>query len=521
MYIRNSNFNHNSLNQLNYYSNTNIKGKVYKQYKNSRSKLPVKTVYRNYNFNSNQKLNNNYSEINNERETFYSNELINYNFTILKDKNSMIKNRSFQSLEQLTANKNKPGMNIMINNGIIKNIFVNKNPKYKKPSKTKYLNNINKIKENLYNDYNLTFENINNNTKINNKNYLNIKSASKNIKTFEYKSFNGKKLLQNKQILSTQKYKDISSQRKNSCGNNDFNNIYELYKRDNIIMNKNRKNEISNSNNFYFKTNIYDTNKNNIRDKMCLIPSKVPNKNDIISNTQIKVKKNVIFKHRSFNEANLLPNNKRYHNTDANNNKNIIKNDLISSSSSSDNSQELSSLAEDIINIYKTEKRKNKEKKSKKNKMKNEISKKLIKDFNKPKEKERKKEANESTEENFDLIDEIINKANLEENKKKYRKIDFELEKNTYINYDIKEKPLNNEKNMEFYLTLLKSKIKFNPIIQNFDKKDIGINKDYILNENLEEYELLGDLYNIFYLKDINDLDKKLKYNIDNLVQKA
>ena len=30
---------------------------------------------------------------------------------------------------------------------------------------------------------------------------------------------------------------------------------------------------------------------------------------------------------------------------------------------------------------------------------------------------------------------------------------------------------------------------------------------------------MLGDLYNIFYLKDINDLDKKLKNNIDNLIQ--
>jgi hypothetical protein len=39
------------------------------------------------------------------------------------------------------------------------------------------------------------------------------------------------------------------------------------------------------------------------------------------------------------------------------------------------------------------------------------------------------------------------------------------------------------------------------------------------LNENLEEYEMLGDLYNIFYLKDIDDLDKKLKNNIDNLIK--
>ena len=89
-----------------------------------------------------------------------------------------------------------------------------------------------------------------------------------------------------------------------------------------------------------------------------------------------------------------------------------------------------------------------------------------------------------------------------------------------YINYNLKEKVLTNYKKIEFYLTLLKSKIKFDSIIKNFDKKEIKINKEYILNENLEEYEILGNLYNIFYLKDINDLDKKLKDNIDSLVKK-
>ena len=93
------------------------------------------------------------------------------------------------------------------------------------------------------------------------------------------------------------------------------------------------------------------------------------------------------------------------------------------------------------------------------------------------------------------------------------------MEKNKYINYNLKEKVNRNDKKMEFYLTLLKSKTKFNPVIKSFDVNDIKINKDYFLNENLEEYEMLGDLYNIFYLKDINDLDKKLKNNIDNLIQ--
>ena len=233
----------------------------------------------------------------------------------------------------------------------------------------------------------------------------------------------------------------------------------------------------------------------------------MPKKIKMNNNTQIN-------KHQSFNKNNLLNNNKLYNYTE----NNILKNNynLISSSSSSDFSNELSALAEDIINIQKQNKIKNKI--NKKNNLKEiNINKNLEKDFNI--NKENKKNTIESTEDNFDLIDQIINKANLEEKNKKNRKIIFELEKNEYINYKPKEKVIKNDKKMEYYFTLLKSKIKLNPIIKNFEKKEIRINNNYILNENLEEYEMLGDLYNIFYLKDINYLDNKLKNNIDNLIK--
>ena len=71
---------------------------------------------------------------------------------------------------------------------------------------------------------------------------------------------------------------------------------------------------------------------------------------------------------------------------------------------------------------------------------------------------------------------------------------------------------------MDVYFALLKSKTKFNPIIKKYNKTDIKINKNYENNEDLEEYELLGDLYNIFYSKNINDLDDKLKNSIDNFM---
>jgi hypothetical protein len=100
-------------------------------------------------------------------------------------------------------------MNIMNNNGIIKKIYVNKNPKFNINNSNNNnfmiqnysnynINNINKIKKNFYNDYNLTFQD----DKPNNKAFRvnsnsNLNSVSKNIKIFTYKSLNDKKLLKN------------------------------------------------------------------------------------------------------------------------------------------------------------------------------------------------------------------------------------------------------------------------------------------------------------------------------------
>ena len=540
MYIHEIPYNYNSLKQLN--ANNN-KSKIYKKFKNSRSKIPFQTTFHNYNYNSISRMNN--YNTSNGRDTFYS------NYSMSNNKNGRI-----QSLEQLSIDKNRPKMNIMINNKIIKNIFVNKNPKYKILNRNNniisnntkkiqnpinnFYNNINKIKQKLYNDYNLTYQNINeyNNTNNNNINYSNINSASKNIKTFVYKNFSGKKLLKSdnkkkqipiqKNYYSNNKNININTQRGNSYGfnnNNITNNniIYENYNRNNKIMNQNRKNiKLYQASNYYSKTNIYETEYNNIRDQINLnlnynninnnnnnnIPSK-------ISYTKIKSNNNNanrISKHKSFNEQMILNNKGTYQKTEINNINNN-NNNLISSSSSSDISNELSLIAEDIINVYKKQKIIKKEKNDGKN-----ISKNLEEDFNKSL---KKNNIDNSTVENFDLIDEIINKADLEEKNKKNRKIKFDLEKNIFIKYNPEEKLLLDNKKMEFYFTLLKSKIKFNPVIKNFNKNEIKINKDYTLCENLEEYEILGDLYNIFYLKDINDLDKKLKNNIDNLVNKA
>ena len=536
-------FNYNSLYQINQPKNKSYISKINK-YKNSRSKIPIKQVYNNYN--SISKLKNINNSIDDENKILYNNDLKSYQIYNTSYNNSIIKNYRFNSFGHLSLDKSKPEMNIMINNGIIKNIIVNKKNKDKIPIKinriqnnkqshhNNFYNNFNKIKEKLYNDYNRTFQKVNQNMIIRKYNEnSNFNSASKNNRIFEFKSFNGKKLLKNNKINNNNKIKQIpignnyNSQRRNSYGNeininynnnlknnNNINNyIINNYKtnNNNIINNQNKKNTIYKADNFFSKTNIYETKNNNIiKDNILLFEYKdnnMPKKIKMDNNTQIN-------KHQSFNKNNLLNNNKLYNYTE----NNILKNNynLISSSSSSDFSNELSALAEDIINIQKQNKIKNKI--NKKNNLKEiNINKNLEKDFNI--NKENKKNTIESTEENFDLIDQIINKANLEEKNKKNRKIIFELEKNEYINYKSKEKVIKNDKKMDYYFTLLKSKIKLNPIIKNFEKKEIRINNNYILNENLEEYEMLGDLYNIFYLKDINYLDNKLKNNIDNLIK--
>jgi len=534
-------FNYNSLYQINQPKNKSYISKINK-YKNSRSKIPIKQVYNNYN--SISKLKNINNSIDDENKILYNNDLKSYQIYNTSYNNSIIKNYRFNSFGHLSLDKSKPEMNIMINNGIIKNIIVNKKNKDKMPIKinriqnnkqshhNNFYNNFNKIKEKLYNDYNRTFQKVNQNMIIRKYNEnSNFNSASKNNKIFEFKSFNGKKLLKNNKINNNNKIKQIpignnyNSQRRNSYGNeininynnnlknnNNINNyIINNYKtnNNNIINNQNKKNTIYKADNFFSKTNIYETKNNNIKDNILFEykDNNMPKKIKMDNNTQIN-------KHQSFNKNNLLNNNKLYNYTE----NNILKNNynLISSSSSSDFSNELSALAEDIINIQKQNKIKNKI--NKKNNLKEiNINKNLEKDFNI--NKENKKNTIESTEDNFDLIDQIINKANLEEKNKKNRKIIFELEKNEYINYKSKEKVIKNDKKMEYYFTLLKSKIKLNPIIKNFEKKEIRINNNYILNENLEEYEMLGDLYNIFYLKDINYLDNKLKNNIDNLIK--
>ena len=554
-------------------------------------------------------------------------------------------NRFFSSEKIKDINYNNQITKVLINNGVIKNMYINNDNNYmendylyRKMNYTQNNNNNNfynfKIaNERTYNNQNkknanINIHNLTSNNSINNNNDI----RGKILNSYMYKEniveFNDKT---NKKICTDNySYNFLNNNIKNlkNIGTSKYNNnlSQNFYSKNNIsFIPKNQKliNKRNQIKHFYSKTNIYDDN--NIED-ICYHP--FPNQNINKCSFEPKKEKNILLKdninqnkinkHISFNKGAIK----------SSNNKN---NELISSSSS----DELSLLADEIVNKIRNKKpnkynlsdkkikisnikltklinnneniTKNKIKNMKVRKMKSLIIPVNINNFillsnskrnndddksynskfpnkneincsslyldNKTKldytlkniknddsnfidyqnnnnknnleqnrgnkitkvEKEKLEEKvinNESNDEDFSLIEQIMNKAENEEKSKKNRHIKFNLDNNILIYYNSKDlinkneiykgnekiKLENDEKKMDVYFALLKSKTKFNPIIKKYNKTDIKINKNYENNEDLEEYELLGDLYNIFYSKNINDLDDKLKNSIDNFM---
>ena len=118
-----------------------------------------------------------------------------------------------------------------------------------------------------------------------------------------------------------------------------------------------------------------------------------------------------------------------------------------------------------------------------------------------------------------------INSNNILINNKKH--ISFNLDNNIFIKFKKDELITQSEiikqngeicnipkKNMNLYKNELKL-IKPKPIIKTFLKKDIKINLDYILVENLPERQILPDLYDDFEEDDIKSLEKSLERSVD------
>ena len=577
----------------------------------------------------------------------YLKEKYNYSMKIQNKSNRFLSSEKFRNM-----NHNNKMNSVLINNGVINNMYINddinknKNDYFYKKMNYTY-NNINNIDDNFYN-FKIPKQKIKNNQHhINsNNNIYNLTSnnfiSHNNIRdeifnNYKYKessaefnkNINSKKIIDNYSFnrnnnIENLKKKNISKKISNNLTQNYFNHNININTNTYIPINQKLINNRNKTRHFYSKTNICDNN--DIEDISYLpLPVHYMNKYPLEQNNKNKIillkdnieNPNKIKKHQSYNKISTK---KQKDNN----------NELISSSSS----DELSLLADEIVNKFKRKKNENCNLSDKKRKISNIQINKLVKKIggesgnkiknikirkmksliipvninnfillsnskrnndedksyntnnydkdkfnyssicqdnktkldynikdiennnspilhyknnktilkqkiekkdNEPKKLEKKEEEvkiKESNDEDFLLIDQIINEAENEEKNKKNRQIKFKIEDNIYIHYNSKDlinksvvykgnKKLelnNNDKKMDIYYALLKSKTKFNPIIKSYNKSDIKINKNYEKNEDLEEYEILGDLYNIFYSKNINDLDDKLKNSIDNFM---
>mgnify|MGYP006873032118 CR=1 FL=1 len=576
----------------------------------------------------------------------HNNNNINNSFIKQKEKRHLSTNGRIISCDNLSYDTYNPEMTVLINNGIIKNMFLNK-----KSAKNSYLKNKNSQNINYNNIKNNSYvfqlhkpkiykslnerESSSNKNNLNNKVYFNINklNTAPNFEDINYGQINNEhfntrktnpKIIIEKYILNRNNYfPNNLSNMNNSVNNSNKKNIkimknYYGNNYDNsALINKSKKirvdkNNIYKKKHFYHRTDMYnDLNDNPIKPMPILYMKKYsyePQKENKIllysNNNNNKNNKNRVIRNQSYN--NIMNNQIKKYN----------KNESLISSSSSDN---LSVLADEImkINLSKSSKNRPNINNSKKinNKLKNKsmnlsdikINKKRkikssvtpmnvnnffispfkpkinnndlnnkIKNKNKDlkevinsnitlnqnskiekKEKDKvniintinnkknelepdlthelkkdnkEEEINETLNDDFLLIEQIMNEAENEEKKKRNRHIKFNLDDNIYINFnsnDLITKNIiykknekiesNNDdgKKMDIYYALLKSKTKFNPIIKKFEKDKIKINEDYELNENLEEYEILGDLYNLFFSKEINLLEHNIKKSID------
>ena len=545
------------------------------------------------------------------------------------------------SCDNLSYDTYNPEMTVLINNGIIKNMFLNK-----KSSKNSYLKNkiykninYNKIKNNcyifqfhkpkIYKSLNERESSCNTNN-FNNKDYINLNklNTTPNCEYINYgqicnEYFNGTKtkpkIIFGKYILNRNNYMANNLSNINYSVNNSNkkntkiiqNNYYDK----NIKMNKSKKirvdkNSIYKRKHFYHRTDMFN---NDLNDDP-LKPMKILYMKKYSYEPQKESK--IIQNSNNNNNKNRINRNQSYDNIKNKQIKNHNKNEsLISSSTSSDN---LSVLADEImkININKSSKQRinmnnsvNYDKKinkkikvkstnlsdikiNKKRKIKssvipmnvnnffispfmpnannNDLNNKIksinkdlkevtntnvtLKKNKKLEQKDnnksnifneinnKKNEGNidlvhefkinnkkEESNDDFLLIEQIMNEAEKEEKNKRNRHIKFNLDDNIYIHFNCNDlitqkiiykknekiESKDDNKKMDIYYALLKSKTKFNPIIKKFEKDKIKINEDYELNENLEEYEILGELYNVFFSKEINLLEHNIKKSID------
>jgi hypothetical protein len=118
------------------------------------------------------------------------------------------------------------------------------------------------------------------------------------------------------------------------------------------------------------------------------------------------------------------------------------------------------------------------------------------------------------------LVKQIVSNSEKQEKAKSSRHISFKLENNVIISYKIdelitdlvvnkegQEDAIPFKRDFNLYEKILKRKVPPNPIIKKFDKNEIKTRTDYVLMENLDEQEIIPELYDENE-EDIKSLEK-------------
>ena len=131
------------------------------------------------------------------------------------------------------------------------------------------------------------------------------------------------------------------------------------------------------------------------------------------------------------------------------------------------------------------------------------------------------------------LMNQIMNNIENQEKSKRSRHIQIKLENNIVVGFVPKdlitefqvtkegeEEIIPFKRDFSIYEKILKREVPPNPIIKKFNKDEIKIKEDYVLMENLEERDIIPELYEDND-EDIKYLEKSLERSIDKSFDKS
>ena len=377
--------------------------------------------------------------------------------------------------------------------------------------------NLNKKKENkmklLYSNFKISNEisicyNIPKKDKIKNEEIIKLDSKIKNININNHK--NDKKELSKSKEINI-KISNNNTKVNINKNNNDNTNINTDNSNNNKKINTN-KNQIDKK----IKINQNRNNKNIKKNNLILNTKKAPNTISYKSDKQIRHKTEKTETHNIHQKS--IQHKKEYPKKD------LLSNKMANSTILQKSKPKIirsNKIPKHTINstINNTNLKNKNPKKSNQNKSKKKTNTNTSKK-NQKNNRSRKESITSQDERDDILINQIITETESKQKQKKNLHIQIKLENNTYIKYiqddfiknsiyiNSKSEPITKRKfNDLIYNEILKSKCNLIPIIKkNFNVKNFKINKEYKLNENLEEKEIIPELYQEYS----NDDDFKL-----------